>query len=184
MYFAPRSSQTFITGVNFFLDFAFEKSSVNRKILCPCSHCLNMYYSTRGDIVDHLICWGFRPKYSKWVYHGEGSTTVSSNTTQTEEEVIFQHDMHGMLNDLVGGNQEEPSEPNMNYGEEANGVRSDFGDIFKETEEKVYPTSKYNKLSCVVHLYHLKCLNGWSNRSFSMLLDFLTDLLPERKLVA
>nr|KAJ0195475.1 hypothetical protein LSAT_V11C700375270 [Lactuca sativa] len=93
---------------------SYVKSSVDGKILCPCSHCLNMCYSTRRDIVDHLICWGFRPEYTKWVYHGEGSTTTSSNTRPMEEEVIFQHDMHGLLNDLVGDNQVGPSEDNVN----------------------------------------------------------------------
>lgn len=63
-----------------------------------------------------------------------------------EEEVIFQHDMHGLLNEVVGGNQVEPSEDNVNNGQEANNVRSKFHDLFKEAEEKVYPNSKYNKL--------------------------------------
>lgn len=183
MYLAPRSSNPFISGVHFFLNFAFEKASVNGKILCPCSHCLNMYYSTREDILDHLICWGFWPEYSKWEYYGEGSTTTSSNTMQTEDEEVFNHDMHGLLNDLAGGIQVEPAESNVNHGQEAGNVRSKFDDIFKEAKEKVYPNAKYTKLSCVVHLYHLKCLNEWSNKSFSMLLEFLSELLPKENLL-
>ena len=98
MYLAPRSSETFISGLHFFLNFAFEKSSVNGKILCPCSHCLNMLYSTRRDIVDHIMCWGFRPEYSKWVYHGEGTTTTTTNTIQTYFNILLlsrgRSDMH------------------------------------------------------------------------------------------
>ncbi|CAH9118447.1 unnamed protein product [Cuscuta epithymum] len=58
-----------------------------------------------------------------------------------------------------------------------------FFDLLKESERKVYPNSKYSKLSCLVHLFHLKCLNGWSNKSFTMLLEFLQDLLPDQNLM-
>ena len=34
------------------------------------------------------------------------------------------------------------------------------------------------KLSTIVHLYHMKCFNGWTNKSFTMLLQFLLDFLP------
>ena len=32
--------------------------------------------------------------------------------------------------------------------------------------------------SAIVHLYHLKCISGWMNKSFTMLLQLLQDLLP------
>ncbi|KAL4554779.1 hypothetical protein LXL04_037383 [Taraxacum kok-saghyz] len=92
---------------------------------------------------------------------------------------MFHHDMHGLLNDLDVENQVEPHEANSNSAPEQDTLRSNFHDILKEAKEKVYQNSKYSKLSCIVHLYHMKCLNGWSNNSFSMLLEFLTDLLPE-----
>ncbi|KAL4578077.1 hypothetical protein LXL04_014193 [Taraxacum kok-saghyz] len=114
MYLAPRSSETFISGLHFFLNFAFEKSCVNGKILCPCSHCLNMLYSTRRDIVDHIMCWGFRSEYSKWVYHGECTTSTTTNTIHTEE-TMFHHDMHGLLNDLDVENQVEHVRAERNF---------------------------------------------------------------------
>ena len=33
-------------------------------------------------------------------------------------------------------------------------------------------------MSAIVHLYHMKCLNGWTNKSFTILLQFLLDFLP------
>ena len=36
----------------------------------------------------------------------------------------------------------------------------------------------FSKLSAIVHLYHMKFLNGWTNKSFTMLLQFLLDFLP------
>ena len=37
---------------------------------------------------------------------------------------------------------------------------------------------QFSKLSAIVHLYHMKCLNGWTNKSFTMLLQFLLDFIP------
>ncbi|KAL4579441.1 hypothetical protein LXL04_015589 [Taraxacum kok-saghyz] len=108
MYSAPKCSVPFTNGVETFLDFAFEKSSVNGKILCPCTHCVNALYFGRQDVSDHLS---------------------------------------------------------------------------GEAEEKLYLGCKYNKLSAIVHLYHIKCLNGYSNKSLDMMLEFLNDLLPEGNLL-
>ena len=36
----------------------------------------------------------------------------------------------------------------------------------------------FSKLLVIVHLYHMKCLNGWTNKSFTKLLQFLLDFLP------
>ncbi|KAL4568842.1 hypothetical protein LXL04_024459 [Taraxacum kok-saghyz] len=95
MYSAPRCSEPFIKGVQKFLNFAFERSNVNRKVLCPCELYLNMLYFGRKDILDHLICSKFRLEYLEWVYRGEASLTTSSGTIHNEEEELFHHDMNG-----------------------------------------------------------------------------------------
>ena len=200
MYNARRSSRSFVTGVENFLDFAFERSSNSEgNILCPCSRCVNIFHRTRDDVFDHLVCWGFRKGYSEWNLHGECLTTSSSSGLNNEEQVnneeqeMFDHDMHGLLNDIFhptppqqnigsggsGAGEVQMSESNLNTHPGETSGRKKFQDLLKEAEEKVYSKSKYSKLSCLVHLYHIKCLNGWSNKSFSMLLDFLRDLLPE-----
>ncbi|XP_022024563.1 uncharacterized protein LOC110924893 [Helianthus annuus] len=187
MYLAPRSSQTFVNGVQTFLNFAFERACVNGTLIkCPCTSCLNMKYKSRQTVLDHLICSGFRPEYWKWVYHGEGTTVASTTTTYDEEEEILRHEMHEMLDDIFeteGGIGVEMHETASNNSEETNTRRSEFDDLVKEAEEKVYQNCKYNKLSCVVRLYQLKCLNGWSSKSFTMLLEFLKDLLPKGNLL-
>ena len=37
----------------------------------------------------------------------------------------------------------------------------------------------FKKLSFIIRLFHRKCLNGWSNKSFTMLLELLKEVLPE-----
>ena len=39
-----------------------------------------------------------------------------------------------------------------------------FEALLKEAEQKIYTDAKNTKLSCLVHQYHLKSLNGWSNK--------------------
>lgn len=110
MYLSRRSSEPFMNGVQSFLNFAFERSSVDGRILCLCSHCLNMFYFKRGTVFDHLVCWGFKQDYSEWACHGEGSTASSSSTRQNVEDVDFHHDMWGLLNDIF---QPIPQEENI-----------------------------------------------------------------------
>nr|XP_043638090.1 uncharacterized protein LOC122609094 [Erigeron canadensis] len=105
---------------------------------------------------------------------------------------MFDHDMQGLLNDInrtvenitqavVGDAENDIS--HLNNDAEPDASTSDFSELLNGINEKVYPNSKYYKLSCLVHLFHLKCLNGWSNKSLSMLLEFLIDLLPEGNLI-
>ncbi|XP_074291195.1 uncharacterized protein LOC141617963 [Silene latifolia] len=50
----------------------------------------------------------------------------------------------------------------------------------KDSEMPLYKNCKnYTKLSAVVKLYNLKAKNGWSDRSFTDLLELLKDMLPE-----
>ncbi|KAI3817270.1 hypothetical protein L1987_11059 [Smallanthus sonchifolius] len=107
-----------------------------------------MKYHSRQIVLYDLICSGFRPEYLKWVYHGEGTTAASTSTTLDEEEEIFDHEMHEMLNDIFeteGGSGVEIHENVSNNSEETNNERNKFDDLFKEAEEKVYPNCKYNK---------------------------------------
>ena len=51
--------------------------------------------------------------------------------------------------------------------------------LLEDANQPCYEGCKhFSKLSTIVHLYHMKCLNGWTNKSFTMLLQFLLDFLP------
>ncbi|XP_076927018.1 uncharacterized protein LOC143590413 [Bidens hawaiensis] len=145
-----------------------------------------MKYQNRQTILDHLICSGFRPEYFKWVYHREGTTNASTSTNLNKDEAIHNLEMHEMLNDMFetkDRNGVDMHENASNNSQETNNNRNNFDKLVKEAVEKVYRNCKFNKFSCVVHLYHIKCLNGWSTKSLSMLLEFLMALLPEGNLL-
>ena len=51
--------------------------------------------------------------------------------------------------------------------------------LLKDVNQLCYEGCKhFSKLLAIIHLYHMKCLNGWTNKSFTMLLQFLLDFLP------
>ena len=49
-----------------------------------------------------------------------------------------------------------------------------------DAESELYPgCQKFNSLAFIVRLLHLKVLSGWTNKSFSMLLELLNEAFPE-----
>jgi hypothetical protein len=174
-----KESQEYIRGVNEFLDFAFRNSVENEKIWCPCIKCANCKLHYRSSVYDHLTDKkrGFLRGYTQWIFHGEKSTTSSGTMEQHSE---MGHDMGGLIRDVFAM---PPSEEIFSGEGERNpevGENVKFYQLVKENEQVLYPNcKKYSKLSFMVHLYHLKCLHGWSDKSFSMLLDLLRDALPE-----
>ncbi|OMO86777.1 Transposase, Ptta/En/Spm, plant [Corchorus capsularis] len=176
-----RANDEYIDGVINFLDFAFANSARDGKILCPCVNCVNTYYKTRAEAFDHIMCDGFLKGHVNWIFHGESSIERTSTSRCNLEEEDLHHDMRNLVNDALRmdvnmeDRTEQPSDPNRGrLG------ANHFYSLIKEAEENLYPTcSTFTKLSFMVHLYHIKCLNGWSNKSFTMLLKLLKDVLPE-----
>ena len=74
--------------------------------------------------------------------------------------------------EFMNGPSAQQSEDNNNSDK--------FYQMLRKAEQSLYKgCKKFTKLSFLVHLYHLKCLNGWTDKSFSMLLELLSDALPE-----
>lgn len=48
-----------------------------------------------------------------------------------------------------------------------------------DVSKELYPRCiQHSRLSMSIHSFHLKNLNGWSDKSLDMLIDFINDLLP------
>ena len=51
--------------------------------------------------------------------------------------------------------------------------------LLKDANQPYYEGCKhFSKFLAIVYLYHMKCLNGWTNKSFTVLLQFLLNFLP------
>ena len=96
------------------------------------------------------------------------------------------HDeMEEMLNDaftMLMPNEESKRSPLVHEKFESipNENANKFYNLSREAEHELYPgCKKFTKLSFILSLFHMKCLNGWSNKSFTMLLELLKDALLE-----
>ncbi|XP_019189401.1 PREDICTED: uncharacterized protein LOC109183793 [Ipomoea nil] len=81
---------------------------------------------------------------------------------------------------------DEDDEDNDRIDEMMRDVQEDFSEmphefksLFDNAEKRLFPGStKFTKLSGVLKLYNLKAKNGWSDKSFTGLLELLKDMLP------
>ncbi|GKB90865.1 tetratricopeptide-like helical domain, DYW domain protein [Tanacetum coccineum] len=50
--------------------------------------------------------------------------------------------------------------------------------LLEECDKELYPGCKYSNLSFTLHLYHIKCIGGVSNKTFDMFLELIRDVFP------
>ncbi|XXG86371.1 hypothetical protein AAC387_Pa11g1277 [Persea americana] len=104
-----RASAAYKAGVQQFLDFAFANAISSDRIKCPCKNCSNIYYRSRDEVYEHLICDGVDKGYARgvWVFHGELASLrqISRNVTLDEDVSDEVDAMHGMLQ-LAFGTQD------------------------------------------------------------------------------
>jgi hypothetical protein len=51
--------------------------------------------------------------------------------------------------------------------------------LLKNSDKPLHKKTRHGKLNATVHLYNLKCLGGVTNTTFSTLLEFVNQLLPD-----
>ena len=89
-----------------------------------------------------------------------------------------------MLHDMfrIQDMASEPMEDVPNVQQPTEGPNEDalqFMKLLEDANQPFYEGCKhFSKLSTIVHLYHMKCLNSWTKKSFIMLLQFSLDFLP------
>ena len=134
---------------------------------------------------------GFCRGYNPWVFNGESSSTKTSSeipNSHVQENPIEYADLSDMLHDMFpiqdkasGPKEEVPIVQQLTKGP-AEGPNEDalrFMKLLEDINQPCYEGCKhFSKLSVIVHLYHKKCRNGWTNKSFTILLQFLLDFLP------
>ncbi|GKA10169.1 hypothetical protein Tco_0689602 [Tanacetum coccineum] len=71
------------------------------------------------------------------------------------------------------GDTEESAE-NGDHGDQGISYKK----LLEECDKELYAGCKYSNLSFTLHLYHIKCIGGISNKTFSMILELLRDAFP------
>ena len=135
---------------------------------------------------DLLLDNGIARNYVRWLMHGEYEFYEPRNTGNSGTNEFDIHDeMEEMLNDVFRmsmPNEESKRSPHVyeEFKSISNKNANKFYNLLREAEHELYPRcKKFTKLSFIIRLFHMKCLNGWSNKSFTMLLELLNEALPE-----
>ncbi|GLT69206.1 hypothetical protein SLA2020_413750 [Shorea laevis] len=199
----PKSSREYIRGVMAFVKFASENSRRNGLIVCPCKKCcLGKTWSTEV-VFTHLTSGaGILEGYTQWIMHGEPIVSPANREAISEAPStvpVNSIPLHGgssgmqdMLNDVfamhddcveAGGSQvgveaEPESESVEDTIEDSNKRAKKLEDLLKDADTPLHANTKHSKLGAIVRLYSIKCMGGWSNTSFSMLLEFINELIP------
>ncbi|XP_020092818.1 uncharacterized protein LOC109713233 [Ananas comosus] len=184
MIIQDRSLIEYEMGVDAFLDYAFNQLGDVRGIRCPCTKCNNVIFKTRDEVKADLFFNGVTQSYTTWHHHGESSD--ESDTNELVDEDMSSDDGRGDINRMVEdmfahkGNVETSEAGKESIGcEQSNIDAQNYFRLLEECEQDAYPgCKKYSKLKFLVTLLNLKCLNGWTDKSVTMLLEFLKDFLP------
>ncbi|KAL5184887.1 hypothetical protein HKD37_17G048513 [Glycine soja] len=147
-----RMSPEYEDGAEQFLQFALERGRPNEegKYYCPCINCLNGRRQLLDDIRDHLLCDGMKKNYTTWIWHEMGDR------------------LEDMIRDL---------------GQEC--FRQAHAPVYKglqsDSKKPLYTGCKNSLtlLSAVLSLVNVKARYGWSDKSFTSLLEVVHNLLPE-----
>jgi len=162
---ASRITDVYKNGVEEFLQFAQRNATlVNGKYYCPCVNCLNVRRQSIELIREHLLYDSFLKSYRTWTWHGE--VVNLSSIPQSEESNVYHEDrMEDMIDDI--------GEDNFKNAQVYDSLKDD-------SEKSLYPgCTRFTRLSAILKLFNIKARNGWTDRSFTELLELLHEMLQE-----
>ncbi|KAL2329979.1 hypothetical protein Fmac_017560 [Flemingia macrophylla] len=168
----PRTSDEYEAGVESFIEYVlmYAEADANGKYCCPCVKCINVCRVYLDEITEHLICDGMIRTYRQWVWHGEKvdiNILPSTSQTSVRTEDI---DMDDRLEDMI-----------RDVGPENFKKAYIYDSLCSDSEKPLYPNCEnFSRLSATLRLFNLKARNGWTDKSFTELLQLLKEMLPEK----
>ncbi|KAL5562796.1 hypothetical protein UlMin_032543 [Ulmus minor] len=166
-----RATSEYMDGAWNFVKSVEQNEGYPKKILCPCKNCVNLSHQYVDDVYEHLVIKGMDPTYRIWVHHGE---------QPIESQMEGELDLGDGYNLYMAADMDAV---NMDIGT-GKGSEKEFNRNLDDASTPLYEgCTKYTKLSAIVVLYKLKNVNGWSDRSFTSLLELLHDVLPENNVL-
>ncbi|KAK9073526.1 hypothetical protein SSX86_007850 [Deinandra increscens subsp. villosa] len=185
MYNIGRIHQSYLLGVQNFLKIAEDDRVIKGKesILCPCMECKNFKeFEDKKDIEYHLLRNGFMYNYTCWSRHGESFASCSTTSTSMATNDNENNDPY------ISNDNDNFNRGNDDLNGKFSNCESSFGDndqeklqhMFADSEKPLYAGfENFSKLSVVLKLFNLKSNYGWSDKSFTSLLEILHDMLPK-----
>jgi len=165
---ASRINDVYEKGVEDFLEFTkWNGASINERYYCLCVNRVNGKKTNIELIREHDLCDGFLKNYRTWTWHGRvlDLPYVSKQDKCEHSNLYYEDCMEGMICDI---------------GEESFHQAHVFDSLKDDSLTELYPNcSSFSRLSAVLRLFSMKARNGWTDRSFTQLLEFLHKILPQ-----
>jgi hypothetical protein len=191
-------------GVCAFLETALEHVSRQKEetIYCPCKVCKNfVMFKDHEVICEHLVQSGFMDNYFIWTKHDEtqlGIKNIINERTEENMDIpddVCSHHADRCEND-IGADDVDHSDEGFDVEEVICNVAFDvllqrrnkcfnnFEMLDKASKDHLYEEckgcdKKHAVLWMMLELMKLKATSGWSDTSFSALLELLTKVLPK-----
>lgn len=130
---------------------------------------------------NDLFKFGIDKGYTQWVIYVKPFHESTINSDELEKENDDMHELIEAVYEAPNTFEGEVDEESLDDGPEKlnNKAKKNFR-LLRDAEHKLHLGSKrFMKLSFLMKLLHMKCLNGWGNNSFNMLLNLLKEALPE-----
>ncbi|KAL6518652.1 hypothetical protein OROGR_019154 [Orobanche gracilis] len=169
---ASRASVEYENGIEQFLEFARQnRSEPNERYFCPCVKCMNGRRHEADTIREHLVCDGINTNYTVWIWHGEILDVPTGS---------IHVDADGVDADGVDADGDQFEEMIRDVGQESFQKAHTYDALKSDSKTPLYPgCENFTRLSAVLKLVNLKAINGWSDKSFTELLQLMSEMLLE-----
>ncbi|XP_056687321.1 uncharacterized protein [Spinacia oleracea] len=197
----------YVEGCMQSIEFA-KEDLVHGKIRCPCKNCKVEKWFPVNVVEGHILFKGFYKSYKKWIFHGkedmihrvvgsDGGNT-SEGSLNNESGFVSRDNMGGLLRSAFSVNtfpnfptfetreddewieERVTYESDAKYDDSTKEEEAKYKKLLEASEEKLYEgCTNFSKLSFLLHLFHLKCMNHWSIESFNMLLKLILNAFPQ-----
>ncbi|KAL0561629.1 hypothetical protein IC582_002069 [Cucumis melo] len=164
-----RTSSEYAYGIEMFIKNGLKHSKMSNVMACPCLKCVDAKTLDVNTIRDHLFFNDIDQSYQEWIFHGESLPIMRNNESvfSSVKEEIDEDD----VDDTIG-----MFEAAHNY---FNNKSENFEELVDDAKKPLYPNcTNFTKISTLIKLYNLKAKFGWSDKSFTELLQLISDILP------
>ncbi|XP_062103630.1 uncharacterized protein LOC133814719 [Humulus lupulus] len=157
-------SKEYEDGVESFIEIALKNTVDPKRVHCPCQKCSNLKKLDIKEIKNNLYFNGIDKTYVKWIWHGEQVESTPKVHNENKEFSQVFDDPIDMVRDVDDRFVDRPEE---------------FVKFLGDAEKPIFRGSRMSKLVVLVKLYNLKASSGWSDISFTNLLDLTKEILPK-----
>ena len=164
------------TGFKNYIQSIFGGTSEEETALCPCTRCRCMSYGTQKEVRTHMAVRGFDESFIQ----GEGNGPPLLVEKDNADEGMRDHadGSHELISSLINGVVH--GEVIGNDEEDPNESAKKLYRLLEEAKKELYPGCKeVTKVSFIVMLFQIKCMDGLSNNCLERILRLFLLVLPD-----